>query len=329
MKPSHRSSRHQDVRQPRRSGRRGGRAARRCPRTRRRPAVPAAGSARPRSRASSRAARSVWVRATTAPQCGRSASGSSAPLPQSMPYRCTSAQLMVQARARRRSCAAAGTGRLRGAPAAIRWPKVARSSDRGPLACCGRAGPRCRTGPAAACPAVRAARAAPGRSREQQRRGSAGSHGLCWRGHAAVARSAVPDRLDQHLQVGDLVFLGAACWPGAAARARPGPPSPAGPARAAGRWPPTAPGPAAADPAGLERHQRGMPEPDVRPAGRGLGDVRRRPGRRSRRRSRRRRSPAARSAGWCWPGSPATPRRRAAGWPGAGGCRATGPAGRC
>ena len=37
------------------------------------------------SRVISRAARSPWVRVTTAPQCGRSASGSSAPFPQSMP----------------------------------------------------------------------------------------------------------------------------------------------------------------------------------------------------------------------------------------------------
>lgn len=82
------------------------------------------------SRESSRARRSGWVRWTTAPVCGSASRASRAPLPQSMPYRCRSAQECARARApamERRVC----DRPARGEPTRCRWPKADRSRDRG------------------------------------------------------------------------------------------------------------------------------------------------------------------------------------------------------
>ena len=141
---------------------------------------------------------------------------------------------------------------LRGPPAAIRCPNSSRSITRRPLRL-GRgqvvdpvrdrapAVPPARPGSCIAVPGVT--------SLSSSVSGSAGSHGLCW-GRIRSSRAARPDRLDQHLEVGDLVLVlrRATCG-----RWRLGPPSPgpvdAGPARAArrrrwlgaGRRPPTRP----------------------------------------------------------------------------------------
>ena len=76
----------------------------------RRPSSSCRSSARDTSRLISRTARSDWVRPTTAPQCGSRASAISAPLPQSMPYRCRSADV-GSGQANRRWCAELGAAR--------------------------------------------------------------------------------------------------------------------------------------------------------------------------------------------------------------------------
>ena len=177
---------HDDVRQPL-----VGRAAARCSVMSANP--PSASSSWRRlssaaSRPSSRTARSVCVRVTTAPQCGRSVSASSAPLPQSIPYRCRSAQLCGSA-----SAAGDRAQQLR-APAARRpgrhqMAEGVQAERRRALLLAGRQilDPERAVVAAARPPAARAPASTGIRSRSSSGSGSGGSHGLCWRGNAQPA----------------------------------------------------------------------------------------------------------------------------------------------
>ena len=236
------------------------------------------------SRLSSRAARSVCARLTTAPQCGSSASGSSAPLPQSIPYRCTSAGLCASARApaiARSSCDRPD----RGAPAAIRWVKEsrARTAD----CCCWIVGRS--TSPNTHAGAPPAGRSCPGERRhyvaqEQARRERRQPRAV--RVLDTQPAGGAADLLDQDREVGDLRFADARARPG---RAGSGLPSldqstgathgPGGSRRAGARPPcrrPARPG------TGRARHGRA----GRRPGPGWTGRWSRRPGRRSRRRCR-------------------------------------------
>ena len=218
-------------------------------RSRRPPAVPGGGAAfRPEpARSAGRRVRSGCARPRRRSAAAWSAR-SSAPLPQSMPYRCRSAQLSGCGPASRRSCAGTCERPVRGAPPISRCPKEAKSIDGGPAGLLGGQVLDARTGRAARLSRpTRRAHAGTGspRRRQQQSRAARGSHGLCCGGSTQLL-VGLPDRLDQDRQVGDLLLrraLGGCGWlarpGGRACRPADGPPrapaAAARPRRAAGR----------------------------------------------------------------------------------------------
>ena len=260
MKPSQRSS-SSTMCGSRSPAAAGGAAARRGRRSRPRPS----NSCRRRctsasSRGSSRSARSTWVRWTTAPQCGR---------PRQRQQRAVAAVDAVEVHVgravdrwprRRPWCAAPASGRERGrADDVAGGRRCARSTVAGALGLLRWAGPRAPYGDAAEPRRRRRRRSRRqvvqqhrGRQRGQPRAG-------CWAGSPSTLGGLRAIASTSTRQVGGLVGLRR---PGRSAGARPaGPgrcqstsvPGTAARHRSAARRRRRAP---AADPAGLERHQR-------------------------------------------------------------------------
>ncbi|CAM5271130.1 Serine/threonine-protein kinase PknD [Streptomyces griseomycini] len=222
----------------------------------------------PLSRLTSRITRSVWLRPTTAPQCGSRVSAFRAPLPQSMPYRCTSATEWVRASdpAMVRST---WERPLRGAPPIIRWPKVAKSTTTGRRAwSAGRS-----STPYGAGGSLPGASATAGTSTSSSSSvsSSAGSHGLCW---AGMPSESLASRTASTSTFRSVISSSSRTWDfGLASAARPRSSQASGPTQGASAAGSAAPGRRPPTPTRLERHQGGVAEPGVGATRGALRDV--------------------------------------------------------